>query len=46
MHRGAWVEKTDAGYQVRVWWGDYAPTSVHGPYRWLWVARLVAWFQG
>lgn len=37
------VEKQQAGWFAKVDWG--CGTASHGPYRWRWMARLVAWLE-
>lgn len=37
------VEESGKGWIVKVDWGMF--TTTYGPYRWRWVARLVAWME-
>lgn len=40
----AWVEQhSNRRWVVKVDWGR--TTETLGPYRWRWLARLVAWFE-
>lgn len=39
----SWVERRHDGWIAKVDWGT--TTEIHGPYRWRWLARLVAWFE-
>lgn len=36
------VEKSDKGWVVKVDWDVYTETL--GPYRWKWMANIVAWW--
>lgn len=37
------IEHSPQGWLAKVDWGRH--TAVHGPYRWRWLARLVAWLE-
>lgn len=37
------IEQSSDGWRAKVDWGR--TTEVHGPYRWRWMARLVAWLE-
>lgn len=43
MRSAAQVDLLPSGWHVAVKWGTH--TEVYGPYRWLWVARIVAWLN-
>ena len=43
MTSNASVVKGDTGWIVKVHWGFTIETM--GPYRWQWVAKVVAWFH-
>lgn len=43
MLTGTEVVKRAKGYYVKVNWGPVIETL--GPYRWRWMARVVAWFE-
>jgi len=43
MMSAAHVESVPTGWVTKVDWGF--ATQTHGPYRWRWIARLVAWFE-
>lgn len=43
MSSSACVEKQPAGWVAKVDWGFV--TATHGPYRWRWLARLIAWLE-
>ena len=37
------IEQGAHGWLVNVHWGRF--TQTHGPYRWRWTARVVAWLE-
>lgn len=37
------IEKRPAGWFVQAFWGR--ATVTHGPYRWRWMARVMAWLE-
>lgn len=43
MVSDAHIEKHPKGWLAKVDWGF--GTAVYGPYRWRWMARLVAWLE-